>query len=280
MVTRGSDARIVDLLVKAIGIDPPGSIIEIGAGTGNYAYALAELGYKITALEPSDTMRGQAKPHPRVSWKDGLAEKLPFEDSAFDAAIMVMAAHHFSDLTLALSEALRVTRFGRLIMFTFDPDLDQNFWLFNYFPTFRTQMRQTFPPLNKIAEISGCRMTVQRFPLPNDLRDHFAASGWNRPEIYLDPKYRAGISSFFLTNQQEVASGLLRLSADLADGRWDDQFGRLRDQAYYDAGYVCLQLTDSEPDSPPNGSPGGSLKTLTMIKPSTSIHPPLSESRG
>ena len=241
--TRDADPRIVDLLVDALDTKPPGAIIEIGAGTGNYANALAESGYRLTALEPSATMRAQAKPHPGVSWKDGLAENLPYKDRAFDAAIMVLSAHHFSDLPLALSEALRVTRFGRLVMFTFDPDLDPDFWLFKYFPAFRIQMRQTFPPLNKIAEISGCSLKVHRFPLPNDLRDHFAASGWNRPEIYLDPDYRAGISSFSLTSQKEVEGGLLRLGTDLSDGTWDAQYGRLRDRSCYDAGYVCLQLT-------------------------------------
>jgi hypothetical protein len=34
------------------------------------------------------------------------------------------------------------------------------------------------------------------------MTDLFLASGWRRPEIYLDPEVRAGISSFALGNPE------------------------------------------------------------------------------
>jgi hypothetical protein len=66
--------------------------------------------------------------------------------------------------------------------------------------------------------------------------------GWRRPEVYLDPAVRAGISSFALGNNAEIETGLTLLRTDLSDGRWQDRYGSLMDLAEIDAGYRFLRL--------------------------------------
>ena len=47
-------------LVRLLDLPADASIADIGAGTGNYANALAAAGYRVQAIEPSATMRAQA----------------------------------------------------------------------------------------------------------------------------------------------------------------------------------------------------------------------------
>ena len=56
---RCADPRIVGAIVNLIGIAATATLADIGAGTGNYSCALAELGYQVNAVEPSGTMRRQ-----------------------------------------------------------------------------------------------------------------------------------------------------------------------------------------------------------------------------
>lgn len=50
---------------------PPASILDIGAGSGRDARALAELGYDVTAVEPAAGFRtGAAEKAPKVRWID------------------------------------------------------------------------------------------------------------------------------------------------------------------------------------------------------------------
>src|SRR6266436_6678041 len=61
--TRAADARIVLRLIDLLGLSAGVTICDVGAGSGNYANALADRGYRILAVEPSATMARQARPH-------------------------------------------------------------------------------------------------------------------------------------------------------------------------------------------------------------------------
>jgi protein-L-isoaspartate O-methyltransferase len=63
---RRADPRIVRELARLLGPPKGGEILDVGAGTGNYAAALAGLGYRVIAVEPAATMRSQARKVPGV----------------------------------------------------------------------------------------------------------------------------------------------------------------------------------------------------------------------
>ena len=58
---RQADSRIVRELARLLELPKGSEIVDVGAGTGNYAFALARLGYRVVAVEPSATMRRQAQ---------------------------------------------------------------------------------------------------------------------------------------------------------------------------------------------------------------------------
>ncbi len=63
---------------------------------------------------------------------------------------------------------------------------------------------------------------------------------WRRPAAYLDPRVRAGISTFHLCSEAELAEPLRRLRRDLENGRWVERNRALLDLQELDLGYRLL----------------------------------------
>ncbi|HEV2873963.1 MAG TPA: hypothetical protein VGW14_02345, partial [Thermoleophilaceae bacterium] len=74
-------------------------------------------------------------------------------------------------------------------------------------------------------------------PIPHDCTDGFFHAYWRRPEAYLDPRVRAGISVFARLTPEEVDDGLGRLSADLENGEWQRRNAALLGLEELDLGY-------------------------------------------
>lgn len=239
--TRQSDPRIAAKLLDILEPFQASTIVDIGAGTGSYALYLAEHGYQVLAVEPSTVMRRQAIAHPAVRWIDAKAEQLSLPSHSADVAIIILALHHFPDYSQALQEIHRVTGDGRVVIFTYDPDLISSFWLTEYFPSFIADVQSTFLPMAtltaEIETVMDTAVNIVPFPLPHDLSDSFAAVGWARPELYLEDNIRNGISSFAKLNEDELEPGLSKLRRDLETGIWDQKHRYLRKQTHYDAGY-------------------------------------------
>ena len=238
------DPRIVDSLVNRLQLEQGSSVADIGAGTGNYSRALAERGFFLYALEPSSVMRSQATQHPRVQWFAGYAEDIPLPTSSMDAVISILATHHFSNLEKAVREMNRIARTGALIFLTFDPRLSKKLWIADYFPSLWADAFRVFPPLKDVVALiqTNTQKTAEIFPLmlSHDLIDMFLAAGWRRPEIYLNPDVRAGISALALADVSIVETGVSLLAEDLNSGRWDAKYGEIRKLREIDAGYRFL----------------------------------------
>jgi hypothetical protein len=78
---------------------------------------------------------------------------------------------------------------------------------------------------------------MRTVPIPHDCRDGFYGAYWRRPEAYLDPAVRAGISFFDRLPPAEVAEGIARLRADLADGAWARRNADLLERDELDIGF-------------------------------------------
>ena len=118
---RTADKRILTTIIDLLDLPAGKSIVDVGAGTGNYTKALADSGYKLFAIEPSEIMRKQAAPNGNITWIPGIAESLPLRDASMDGAVIVLAIHHFSDIRSAAKEVARVCPAGPLIVLTMDP---------------------------------------------------------------------------------------------------------------------------------------------------------------
>ncbi len=238
------DPRIVDSVVNLLRLEKGSSIADIGAGTGNYSRAIAERGYFLYAVEPSSVMRSQAIEHPQVQWFTGYAEDIPLPTSSVDAVISILASHHFSNLEKAVREMNRIAKTGAILFLTFDPRVAEKLWVADYFPVYREYDFRVFPPLSDVVALiqSNTQRTVEisTLMLPHDLTDMFAAAGWRRPEIYLNPDIRAGISALALADASLVEKGVSLLEEDLKSDRWDAKYGEIRKMTEIDAGYRFL----------------------------------------
>jgi len=241
---RVADRRILQTIVDLLSLPAGKLIVDIGAGTGNYSNALAESGYRLFAVEPSEIMRKQAVSNDNIMWINSIAESLPLKNASMDAAIIILAIHHFSDLGDAADEVARVCPFGPVILLTMDPRQGEKFWFYDYFPEIAQHVLKNFPPLDEVIDIfsqtAHRQCQVVKFPLPHDFKDKNMCAGWNRPEIYLDHLMRQNTSGFALASPSVVQKGINMLENDLQSGRWDILNGHLRGRQSFDAGFRFL----------------------------------------
>jgi len=244
---RCADSRIVEQLAASLALSPPATIADIGAGTGNYSRSLADLGFRVEAVEPSDAMRRQFDSHPCVHWHAGTAETIPLPDNAVDAIVCILAAHHFSSVSSAVVEMARVCGTGPIVWLTFDPREASRPWLADYFPAIWDGAFSVFPPIadvcEKMAEATGRNVEAIPFLVPWDLEDCFMAAGWRRPQMYLDHEVRACMSAFALADGDTVNHGLQQLTSDLQTGKWNSTYSDLVSQDVVDWGYRFLKAT-------------------------------------
>jgi len=241
---RTADRRILNIIIELLNLPAGKLIADIGAGSGHYTNALAGSGYRLLAIEPSDVMRKQAALNDNIVWLAGLAESLPLQGASMDGVVMVLAIHHFSDICSAAKEVARVCPTGPLIIFTVDPRESEKLWFYDYFPEIEQHDLNKLPPLNEVtnvfSSIKHWSTQVIKFPLPHDLADKNMLSGWNRPEIYLDPVMRQNTSGFALASPTAVEEGITLLENDLRTGKWDNLNGHLRQRESFDAGFRFL----------------------------------------
>ena len=132
-VNRTADYRIIEKIDELLNLPKEAILADLGAGTGNYSNALGDLGYELFAVEPSDTMRNQAKPNNKVTWISGFAESIPLPDQSVHGIIVILAIHHFSSLKSAANEMKRICPGGPIVLFTLDPRRGQEHWFKDYF---------------------------------------------------------------------------------------------------------------------------------------------------
>jgi SAM-dependent methyltransferase len=224
---RREDPRIAARIRAALG--DARRVVNVGAGTG--AYEPADL--DVTAVEPSEVMIAQ-RPEGSAAVVRAVAEELPFEDGSFDAAMAVLSDHHWRDHERGLAELRRVAR--RVVLFTWEPASSRNTWVVrDYFPCFEDLIPDGYELAMTVERLGGGRVDV--VPIPHDCLDGFYHAYWRRPEAYLDPVVRAGISAFALMDQPCVEAGLVRLARDLESGQWAGRNGELLDLGELDCGY-------------------------------------------
>jgi SAM-dependent methyltransferase len=227
--TRRPDPRIAGRILEALG--DATSVVNVGAGAGSYE----PMDRFVVGVEPSATMiRQRAQGAARVV--QALAEALPFADGAFESALAIFTVHHWSDWARGLGEVRRVAR-RRAVVLTWDQDVWESFWLIReYLPCIRDLDRPRAIPIRDLVSALGAG-SVRSVPIPHDCIDGVHGAFWRRPEAYLDPRVRAGISTYALMSVADRDRGLRALAADLESGSWREQHGELLELDEMDLGY-------------------------------------------
>jgi ubiquinone/menaquinone biosynthesis C-methylase UbiE len=108
--------RELELVVEFAAPKGNEQVLDIGAGAGHTALALAPHVHSVVLTDPVEAMLAAAR---RVFEQAGVdkaefmvatAEQLPFDYASFDIVTTRLAAHHFDDVPLAMREIARVLR--------------------------------------------------------------------------------------------------------------------------------------------------------------------------
>jgi SAM-dependent methyltransferase len=226
--TRQPDPRIAARIHAALG--DAATVINVGAGTGSY-----EPPETVLAVEPSAVMIAQRPPGAAPAVQAG-AEAIPVDDDAADAVMALLTVHHWSDPEAGIAELRRVAR-RRVVVFTWDQRVTRQFWLLDeYLPEVVAFDDERAVPVDRLAELLG-GARVETVPVPHDCTDGFGAAFWRRPEAYLDPTVRAGISMLAQSGEDAIRPGLARLADDLASGAWHARHADLLGRDTFDGGY-------------------------------------------
>ena len=93
-------------------------VLDVGCGPGALTGELVvRLGAaSVSAVDPSESFVGAARlRYPGVDVEQAPAERLPFEDGAFDTTLAQLVVHFMSDPAAGIAEMRRVTRSGGIV---------------------------------------------------------------------------------------------------------------------------------------------------------------------
>ncbi|MFI5889288.1 class I SAM-dependent methyltransferase [Actinoplanes sp. NPDC051513] len=222
---RRPDPRIAALIHTALG--DARTVLNVGAGAGSY-----EPGDRyVLAVEPSAAMRAQRPPGAAPAL-DATAERLPFDDDAFDAVMATVTVHQWRDAVSGLAEMRRVAR-GPVVVLTFDGDELERLWLAAYVPELVAAERLRYPAISSVAAAIGRTTEVIEVPIPIDCVDGFTEAYYARPDAFLDPRVRAAQSAWGFVTPEATHRAVEKLRADLASGAWEHTYGHLRAQPQF-----------------------------------------------
>lgn len=223
--TRKADPYITDRLYHLLTPQADKLYIDIGCGTGNYINALTERGLSFIGVDPSDTMLKVAKQqNPNIEFLNSRVEKLPFNDTYFDGAITTFTLHHWENVEIGLREINRILKPGaQFVMLSFTPEQMDRYWLRHYFPEMIKRSGEQVPDKDTqkqmLIDAGFSTVKKEKYFIHDGLTDNFLFSNKYKPEQYLDPTVRNGISSFRLfASDQELKNGVKQLEADISSG--------------------------------------------------------------
>jgi demethylmenaquinone methyltransferase / 2-methoxy-6-polyprenyl-1,4-benzoquinol methylase len=190
--------------VRALAESEPQRILDVATGTGDLSIAAVRLGpQEIVGVDVATHMLARAQQKIRkkglegtIRLTEGAAEHLPFDDNAFDAAMVAFGARNFADLGSGLREMVRVIRKGgRVVVLEFSHP-----HVFPFRQLYFFYFKNILPLLGRL--ISGSREaytylpdTVMQFPEGEAFLQLFRNAGL---EPVMQTRLTCGIASLYV----------------------------------------------------------------------------------
>jgi 2-polyprenyl-3-methyl-5-hydroxy-6-metoxy-1,4-benzoquinol methylase len=113
--------------IDSLAMAPGSRVLEIGCGAGFLAVTLAELGFRVAAIDAAEAMVELAREHAEasataelISVQLGDVQALAFADDSFDLVVALGVIPWLPQPELAMREMARVTRPGGTVLLTAD----------------------------------------------------------------------------------------------------------------------------------------------------------------
>jgi SAM-dependent methyltransferase len=111
--------QAIEPLLDNAGAAPGTRVLDVATGPGFVAAAAAARGARVVGLDFSSAMiAAAARRYPDLTFREGDADALPFDESAFDAVVMNFGLLHLARPEAAIAEAHRVLRADGRYAFT------------------------------------------------------------------------------------------------------------------------------------------------------------------
>lgn len=223
--TRCADPYLLSRLLHFLRPVPDRWHLDVGCGSANYTIAMREAGVRIAGLDLSAEMLARAHAKcPPLPVHRGRAEALPFRSGAFAGATCTFVHHHMDDPVDAFREVRRVLAPGaRFVILNGTVEQLQHYWLNEYFPKAMEKATAPYARFETGDSLRAAGFLIEQtelYEIRGDLKDCFLYCGKNKPELYLDPKVRSGISSFAnAPDEGEITRGAARLEEDIRSRR-------------------------------------------------------------
>ncbi len=97
--------------------EPGARVLDLGCGVGSFSALLAARSMRVMCVDVSEeNVEAVRRRHPELPVVRANATALPFDDDAFDAAVLMEVLEHVEDDRAALSELRRVVRDDGLLI--------------------------------------------------------------------------------------------------------------------------------------------------------------------
>jgi len=196
------------------------SVLEVGAGTGNYTGALTASGLSVIALDRSPAMIEIGARKTAARWILSDASALPLRSRSIDAIAGVNVLHHLSACSLALAEFRRVARMGAVLQAVVRENLE-TLWYRHYFPEIDERLLPLHPTLGSLITAlfnAGFSRVAAAKIFYSGRGDLTFEAARTRPHLLFDSSFRASTSGFRRLESAGVARGLAELERDLDSG--------------------------------------------------------------
>jgi ubiquinone/menaquinone biosynthesis C-methylase UbiE len=175
--TRGISLSVLRPILVALGPSAGRALLDIGGGTGNFAAAFIDAGFRTTLCDVSVEMAARAGAK-GIGAMAASAEHLPFRDRSFDCAVSINVARHIADRLAAYREALRVLRAGPFVVKVSTEETQRGDWVVEYFPTLLERQPRYQPEAEIVDELRGAgfaAVEVRRFVYEDSADGSFQA---------------------------------------------------------------------------------------------------------
>ena len=189
LLSLGLDIGWRKRLAKETGKISCQSILDVCTGTGDMAIELCRFWKGTAHVEGLDFSHGlieigrkkvkKAKLDDKITFREGNAEILPYENDQFDAVTITFGLRNINDRLKALKEFYRVTRPGGCFI-CLEFSQPKNPFFAKTYPLY---LMKIVPLVAKIfgsdpAAYKYLGGTIKEFPPPRELVDLIASAGW------------------------------------------------------------------------------------------------------